>query len=169
MGLTNAFYFQQITFWSKSCLLEWRYPLRLRQLLSILNFMMCSSTFWCDLVTKNFCMISAGHVAHLNISDDLLAYKEVIAKVIYDVSMPFSFWVTCSICTFFWLCLSARACITMAWKWTLVRFMLKFASSVDCLIQIWKHSQLIFLLTVDWLGSCNLHESRIKRNDTVSS
>ena len=66
-------------------------PLLLRQLLSILNFMMCSSTFWCDLVTKIFCMISAGHVAHLNISDDLLAYKEVIAKVIYDVSMPFSF------------------------------------------------------------------------------
>jgi hypothetical protein len=31
-------------------------------------------------------MMSAGHVAHLNISDDLLAYKDVIAKVIYDVS-----------------------------------------------------------------------------------
>jgi tRNA (guanine37-N1)-methyltransferase len=40
---------------------------------------------------KFVCMISAGHVAHLNISDDLLAYKDVIAKVIYDVSMSFSF------------------------------------------------------------------------------
>ncbi|XP_039848673.1 tRNA (guanine(37)-N1)-methyltransferase isoform X2 [Panicum virgatum] len=29
-----------------------------------------------------------GHVAHLNISDDLLAYKEVIAKVIYDKNYP---------------------------------------------------------------------------------
>ena len=26
-----------------------------------------------------------GHVAHLNIHDELLPYKEVIAKVIYDV------------------------------------------------------------------------------------
>lgn len=29
-----------------------------------------------------------GHVAHLNISDDLLAYKDVIAKVIYDKNYP---------------------------------------------------------------------------------
>jgi hypothetical protein len=36
-----------------------------------------------------FYMICAGHVAHLNISDDLLAYKDVIAKVIYDVSQTF--------------------------------------------------------------------------------
>jgi hypothetical protein len=34
-------------------------------------------------------MICAGHVAHLNISDELLAYKDVIAKVIYDVSQTF--------------------------------------------------------------------------------
>ncbi|AQK53463.1 tRNA (guanine(37)-N1)-methyltransferase 1 [Zea mays] len=33
-------------------------------------------------------MMSAGHVAHLNISDDLLAYKDVIAKVIYDKNYP---------------------------------------------------------------------------------
>jgi hypothetical protein len=35
----------------------------------------------------------AGHVAHLNIPDDLIAYKDVIAKVIYDVRLlacPFS-------------------------------------------------------------------------------
>ncbi|KAL6634702.1 hypothetical protein ACP70R_027373 [Stipagrostis hirtigluma subsp. patula] len=31
---------------------------------------------------------SGGHVAHLNISDDLLAYKDVIAKVIYDKNYP---------------------------------------------------------------------------------
>lgn len=29
-----------------------------------------------------------GHVAHLNISDDLLSYKDVIAKVIYDKNYP---------------------------------------------------------------------------------
>ncbi|KAF7079351.1 hypothetical protein CFC21_083595 [Triticum aestivum] len=29
-----------------------------------------------------------GHVAHLNIPDDLLAYKDVIAKVIYDKNYP---------------------------------------------------------------------------------
>ncbi|KAF7084811.1 hypothetical protein CFC21_088342, partial [Triticum aestivum] len=29
-----------------------------------------------------------GHVAHLNIPDDLLAYKDVIAKVIYDKNHP---------------------------------------------------------------------------------
>lgn len=27
----------------------------------------------------------AGHIAHLNIHDELLSYKDVIAKVIYDV------------------------------------------------------------------------------------
>ena len=27
----------------------------------------------------------AGHVAHLNIHDELLPFKDVIAKVIYDV------------------------------------------------------------------------------------
>lgn len=31
--------------------------------------------------------ICAGHIAHLNISDELLPYKDVIAKVIYDVSI----------------------------------------------------------------------------------
>lgn len=35
---------------------------------------------------KKICMMSAGHVAHLNLTDDLLAYKNVIGKVIYDVS-----------------------------------------------------------------------------------
>lgn len=30
--------------------------------------------------------ICAGHIAHLNITDELLPYKDVIAKVIYDVS-----------------------------------------------------------------------------------
>lgn len=34
-----------------------------------------------------FFYVCAGHVAHLNISDDLLAYKNVIGKVVYDVSM----------------------------------------------------------------------------------
>ncbi|XP_044957636.1 tRNA (guanine(37)-N1)-methyltransferase-like [Hordeum vulgare subsp. vulgare] len=29
-----------------------------------------------------------GHVAHLNIPDDLLAYKDVVAKVIYDKNYP---------------------------------------------------------------------------------
>ncbi|XP_062222830.1 tRNA (guanine(37)-N1)-methyltransferase-like [Phragmites australis] len=29
-----------------------------------------------------------GHIAHLNISDDLLVYKDVIAKVIYDKNYP---------------------------------------------------------------------------------
>lgn len=28
---------------------------------------------------------STGHIAHLNISDELLPHKDVIAKVIYDV------------------------------------------------------------------------------------
>ncbi|KAG5604372.1 hypothetical protein H5410_025864 [Solanum commersonii] len=31
---------------------------------------------------------SAGHIAHLNITDDLLPYKDVIAKVIYDKNYP---------------------------------------------------------------------------------
>lgn len=31
-------------------------------------------------------LISAGHIAHLNIHDELHPYKDVIAKVIYDVS-----------------------------------------------------------------------------------
>lgn len=33
----------------------------------------------------------AGHVAHLNIHDELLPYKDVIAKVIYDVCFT-RFW-----------------------------------------------------------------------------
>lgn len=28
-----------------------------------------------------------GHIAHLNISDELLPFKDVIAKVIYDVRL----------------------------------------------------------------------------------
>ncbi|KAL3535780.1 hypothetical protein ACH5RR_004241 [Cinchona calisaya] len=31
---------------------------------------------------------AAGHIAHLNISDELLCYKDVIAKVIYDKNYP---------------------------------------------------------------------------------
>lgn len=31
------------------------------------------------------CYYYAGHIAHLNIADELLPYKDVIAKVIYDV------------------------------------------------------------------------------------
>lgn len=30
---------------------------------------------------------SPGHIAHLNLRDDLLSYKEVIAEVILDVSI----------------------------------------------------------------------------------
>lgn len=40
------------------------------------------------LVTVNdykFITYFAGHIAHLNIPDELLPYKDVIAKVIYDV------------------------------------------------------------------------------------
>lgn len=33
-----------------------------------------------------FYLIFAGHIAHLNIHDELLPFKDVIAKVIYDVS-----------------------------------------------------------------------------------
>lgn len=29
----------------------------------------------------------SGHIAHLNIHDELLTYKNVIAKVIYDVGI----------------------------------------------------------------------------------
>ncbi|KAF8653387.1 hypothetical protein HU200_062314 [Digitaria exilis] len=39
-------------------------------------------------LTLGYSYWSAGHVAHLNISDDLLAYKYVIAKVIYDKNYP---------------------------------------------------------------------------------
>nr|BAD20131.1 putative met-10+ protein [Oryza sativa Japonica Group] len=46
-------------------------------------------------LTLGYSYWSAGHVAHLNIPDDLLPYKDVIAKVIYDVRI--SSRVTCSI------------------------------------------------------------------------
>ncbi|KXG30633.2 hypothetical protein SORBI_3004G208301 [Sorghum bicolor] len=39
-------------------------------------------------LTLGYSYWSAGHVAHLNISDDLLPYKNVIAKVIYDKNYP---------------------------------------------------------------------------------
>ncbi|RCV07191.1 hypothetical protein SETIT_1G224900v2 [Setaria italica] len=39
-------------------------------------------------LTLGYSYWSAGHVAHLNISDDLLPYKDVIAKVIYDKNYP---------------------------------------------------------------------------------
>lgn len=32
-------------------------------------------------------LLSSGHIAHLNITEELLPYKSVIAKVIYDVSL----------------------------------------------------------------------------------
>lgn len=32
-------------------------------------------------------IVYAGHIAHLNITDELLPYKDAIAKVIYDVCM----------------------------------------------------------------------------------
>uniref|UniRef100_A0A0E0G9M4 tRNA (guanine(37)-N1)-methyltransferase n=1 Tax=Oryza nivara TaxID=4536 RepID=A0A0E0G9M4_ORYNI len=39
-------------------------------------------------LTLGYSYWSAGHVAHLNIPDDLLPYKDVIAKVIYDKNYP---------------------------------------------------------------------------------
>jgi len=39
-------------------------------------------------LTLGYSYWSAGHVAHLNIPDDLLAYRDVIAKVIYDKNSP---------------------------------------------------------------------------------
>ncbi|KAH6761467.1 S-adenosyl-L-methionine-dependent methyltransferases superfamily protein [Perilla frutescens var. hirtella] len=39
-------------------------------------------------MTLGYSYWSAGHVAHLNISDELLPYKDVIAKVIYDKNYP---------------------------------------------------------------------------------
>ncbi|KAK4488979.1 hypothetical protein RD792_004770 [Penstemon davidsonii] len=38
--------------------------------------------------TLGYSYWGAGHVAHLNITDELLPYKEVIAKVIYDKNYP---------------------------------------------------------------------------------
>ncbi|KAK4479252.1 hypothetical protein RD792_014763, partial [Penstemon davidsonii] len=38
--------------------------------------------------TLGYSYWTAGHIAHLNISDDLLPYKDVIAKVIYDKNYP---------------------------------------------------------------------------------
>ncbi|KAL5213526.1 hypothetical protein ABZP36_024373 [Zizania latifolia] len=46
------------------------------------------SIFCVTLLLIVICMVHAGHVAHLNISDDLLPYKDVIAKVIYDKNYP---------------------------------------------------------------------------------
>uniref|UniRef100_A0A0D9VI25 tRNA (guanine(37)-N1)-methyltransferase n=1 Tax=Leersia perrieri TaxID=77586 RepID=A0A0D9VI25_9ORYZ len=39
-------------------------------------------------LTLGYSYWGAGHVAHLNIPDDLLPYKDVIAKVIYDKNYP---------------------------------------------------------------------------------
>ncbi|CAN1331310.1 tRNA (guanine(37)-N1)-methyltransferase 2 [Linum perenne] len=39
-------------------------------------------------LTLGYSYWSAGHVAHLNIHDELLPYKDVIAKVIYDKNHP---------------------------------------------------------------------------------
>jgi len=36
-------------------------------------------------------IMPAGQIAHLNIHDELLPYKDVIAKVIYDVSFYFTY------------------------------------------------------------------------------
>lgn len=46
-----------------------------------------------SLHSKQF--VHAGHVAHLNISDELLPYKDVIAKVIYDVCSEPNSLTTC--------------------------------------------------------------------------
>lgn len=37
-----------------------------------------------------FFIMPTGQIAHLNIHDELLPYKDVIAKVIYDVSFYFT-------------------------------------------------------------------------------
>ncbi|CAN4094779.1 unnamed protein product [Withania somnifera] len=39
-------------------------------------------------LTLGYSYWSAGHIAHLNITDELLPYKDVIAKVIYDKNYP---------------------------------------------------------------------------------
>ncbi|GAB2300391.1 hypothetical protein Dimus_034433 [Dionaea muscipula] len=39
-------------------------------------------------LTLGYSYWGAGHIAHLNISEELLAYKDVIAKVIYDKNYP---------------------------------------------------------------------------------
>lgn len=59
------------------------------------SFLLSLSIFWWTLLLIVIFMVHAGHVAHLNIPDDLLPYKDVIAKVIYDVRI--SSRVTCSI------------------------------------------------------------------------
>lgn len=95
-------------------------------------------------------MISAGHVAHLNITDDLLAYKDVIAKVIYDVStvlcpslsyflsnLMFNFFFNLFTSYILWLCDSYKTHICILHKkWPQMRFITKLASSVDCIVQI---------------------------------
>lgn len=52
----------------------------------------CCFIFCLILLLIVLCMNFAGHVAHLNIPDDLLAYKDVIAKVIYDVRLLVLFY-----------------------------------------------------------------------------
>ncbi|VAI46775.1 unnamed protein product [Triticum turgidum subsp. durum] len=49
---------------------------------------LCSVDVVPYMLTLGYSYFSAGHVAHLNIPDDLLAYKDVIAKVIYDKNYP---------------------------------------------------------------------------------
>ncbi|XBI47144.1 hypothetical protein VPH35_111170 [Triticum aestivum] len=49
---------------------------------------LCSVDVVPYMLTLGYSYWSAGHVAHLNIPDDLLAYKDVIAKVIYDKNHP---------------------------------------------------------------------------------
>nr|GLL27695.1 tRNA (guanine(37)-N1)-methyltransferase 2-like [Ipomoea trifida] len=39
-------------------------------------------------LTLGYSYWSAGHIAHLNITDELIPYKDVIAKVIYDKNYP---------------------------------------------------------------------------------
>uniref|UniRef100_A0A453P1L9 tRNA (guanine(37)-N1)-methyltransferase n=1 Tax=Aegilops tauschii subsp. strangulata TaxID=200361 RepID=A0A453P1L9_AEGTS len=49
---------------------------------------LCSVDVVPYMLTLGYSYWSVGHVAHLNIPDDLLAYKDVIAKVIYDKNHP---------------------------------------------------------------------------------
>lgn len=44
---------------------------------------------------------TAGHIAHLNLTDDLLPYKKVIADVFLDVSKAFGLFLFLVVCSNF--------------------------------------------------------------------
>ncbi|KAJ4823643.1 hypothetical protein Tsubulata_017938 [Turnera subulata] len=46
------------------------------------------SSIYASLLSELSILFRSGHIAHLNIHDELLAYKDVIAKVIYDKNHP---------------------------------------------------------------------------------